>query len=70
MVVSGEWHFGYGNKLDQAASRSLTQGAFYSEPADVAHFAFTEDQPAVVYITGVGPSDTHFVEEKDIRPKP
>jgi pimeloyl-ACP methyl ester carboxylesterase/uncharacterized RmlC-like cupin family protein len=70
MVVSGEWHFGYGNKFDQAGARVLTQGSFYSEPADVAHFAFTAEQPAVVYITGSGPSDTHFVNEKDVPSTP
>ena len=34
-----------------------------SEPANAPHFAFTGDSPAVVYITGQGPSDTHYVSE-------
>jgi uncharacterized RmlC-like cupin family protein len=63
MVVSGEWHFGYGSKADDAQTSVLTQGAFYTEPAYVPHFAFTGDQPATVFITGTGPSDTRF--EKD-----
>ena len=62
-VVSGEWHFGYGKKADDAQTSVLTQGAFYTEPANTPHFAFTADQPATVFITGTGPSDTHF--EKD-----
>jgi len=62
-VVSGEWHFGYGKKADDAQASVLTQGAFYTEPANTPHFAFTGDQPATVFITGTGPSDTHF--EKD-----
>src|SRR6202041_1387014 len=60
MVVSGEWHFGYGSKADDAQTSALTQGAFYTEPANAPHFAFTGDQPATVFITGTGPSDTHF----------
>jgi pimeloyl-ACP methyl ester carboxylesterase/quercetin dioxygenase-like cupin family protein len=63
MVVSGEWHFGYGSNADDAQTSVLTQGAFYTEPANTPHFAFTGDQPATVFITGTGPSDTHF--EKD-----
>jgi pimeloyl-ACP methyl ester carboxylesterase/quercetin dioxygenase-like cupin family protein len=63
MVVSGEWHFGYGRKADDAQTSVLTQGAFYTEPANAPHFAFTGDHPATVFITGTGPSDTHF--EKD-----
>ena len=63
MVVSGEWHFGYGSKADDAQTSVLTQGAFYTEPANAPHFAFTGDHPATVFITGTGPSDTHF--EKD-----
>jgi pimeloyl-ACP methyl ester carboxylesterase len=61
-VVSGEWHFGYGQVADDAHSETLTVGAFYTEPAGAAHFAFTGDAPAVVYITGVGPTDTVFTK--------
>ena len=63
MVVSGDWHFGYGIKADDAQTSVLTQGAFYTEPANTPHFAFTGEQPATVFISGTGPSDTHF--EKD-----
>jgi uncharacterized RmlC-like cupin family protein len=68
MVVSGEWHFGYGAKADDSQTSVLTQGAFYTEPANAPHFAFTGDQPATVFITGTGPSDTRF--EKDGPPRP
>ena len=64
-VVSGEWHFGYGSTADDAHASVLTQGAFYTEPANAPHFAFTGDRPAEVFITGTGPSDTHFINEKD-----
>lgn len=61
LVVSGEWHFGYGEKADPAQTKTLGAGGFYTEPADQAHFAFTDDQPAVVYIAGQGPTDTVYV---------
>ena len=68
MVVSGEWHFGYGSKANDAQTSVLTQGAFYTEPANAPHFAFTGDQPATVFITGTGPSDTHFEKDSPSHP--
>lgn len=65
LVVSGEWHFGYGDKAKESETMALTAGGFYTEPAGAAHFAFTDDKPAVVYITGMGPSDTHYVDPAD-----
>jgi uncharacterized RmlC-like cupin family protein len=60
VVVSGTWYFGYGAAASEALVKQLPPGSFYTEPADVAHFALTRDQPAVVYITGIGPTDTVF----------
>lgn len=61
VVVSGAWHFGYGEQADEAGTKTLGPGAFYTEPAGQPHFAFTGDLPAVVYITGQGPTDTTYV---------
>ena len=60
VVVSGNWYFGYGTALTEDRLELLPAGSFYTEPANVAHFALTGKQPAVVYITGEGPTDTHF----------
>lgn len=65
LVVSGEWHFGYGPKAKDDATTVLGPGGFYTEPANAEHFAFTGAQPAVVYITGQGPTDTHYVDPAD-----
>jgi pimeloyl-ACP methyl ester carboxylesterase/uncharacterized RmlC-like cupin family protein len=61
LVVSGEWHFGYGGLADETATQTLGPGAFYTEPVGQPHFAFTGDLPTVVYITGQGPTDTTYV---------
>jgi hypothetical protein len=45
------------------------RGSFYTEPAGAPHFAGTEDQPAVVDITGFGPSDTIYVDTKENLPR-
>lgn len=61
LVVSGEWHFGYGEYADEAETKTLGPGGFYTEPAGQPHFAFTGDLPTVVYITGQGPTNTTYV---------
>lgn len=60
-VISGAWYFGYGASAEGAAVKPLSAGALYTEPAGAAHFAFTRDAPAVVRLTGVGPTDTAYV---------
>ena len=62
VVVSGQWYLGYGDKASDAAAKSLPPGSFYTEPGGVSHFARTGDLPAVVYITGYGPTDTVYVD--------
>ena len=64
-VVSGLWYIGYGAKREAGALKALPPGSFYTEPAGATHFAGTEDQPAVVDITGIGPSDTIYVDAAD-----
>jgi quercetin dioxygenase-like cupin family protein len=62
VVVSGEWYLGYGSTAAETAVKSLPPGSFYTEPAGEAHFAMTRNQPAVVYITGVGPTSTTYTD--------
>jgi len=62
VVVSGTWWFGYGAINTITKLKALKPGSFYTEPAGQAHFAQTGDQAAVVYITGVGPSDTRYLD--------
>jgi pimeloyl-ACP methyl ester carboxylesterase/quercetin dioxygenase-like cupin family protein len=62
IVVSGVWNFGYGEKVDAAKVEVLAPGGFYTEPAGEPHFAFTAAEPATVYVTGYGPTDTHYAE--------
>jgi quercetin dioxygenase-like cupin family protein len=68
VVVSGTWWFGYGSVNTPDKLKALGPGSFYTEPGGVAHFARTGDEPAVVYITGVGPTDTHYID-KDADPR-
>jgi uncharacterized RmlC-like cupin family protein len=61
-VISGTWHFGYGDKFDEAKLKVLPTGSFYTEPPSRNHFAETGDEAVVVQITGFGPSSTEYVD--------
>jgi hypothetical protein len=61
-VVSGEWHFGYGNHFDAKSLKTLPPGSVYSEPGAVEHFAQTRDTPVIVQISGYGPTDTKYFD--------
>jgi quercetin dioxygenase-like cupin family protein len=67
VVVAGVWYFGYGRVADAAAEKALPAGSFYTEPGGVAHFAETKAEKVTVYITGSGPTDTVYVNERDTR---
>jgi len=68
-VISGTWFFGYGEVAGDALVKALPPGSFYREPQDAPHFALTRQEPAVVQITGWGPTDTVYVDPAKA-PKP
>lgn len=65
VVVSGMWYLGYGATATDAAVKPLPPGSFYTEPAGAAHFAMTGDAPAIVYISGSGPTSTTYLDQGD-----
>jgi len=61
-VIAGAWQFGYGDRLDERALKTLPPGSVYSEPGGTNHFARTADEPVLVQISGTGPTDTRYVD--------
>jgi hypothetical protein len=61
-VVSGTWYFGYGQLAASSEEKALPAGSFYTEPGGVAHLAETKADPVVVYIIGIGPTNTIYVK--------
>lgn len=59
-VLSGSWYFGYGDHFDEAKLTPEAPGSFYKERPNELHFARTGDQPAVIQITGYGPTGTTY----------
>ena len=64
-VVSGTWYFGYGDKFDKSKLKKLPVGSIYSEVEGQNHFAMTGNKPAIVEITGYGPSGVTYVNSAD-----
>jgi len=61
-VVSGEWHFGYGDHFDPMSLKTLPPGSVYSEPSGANHFARTDADAVIVEICGYGPTNTQYFD--------
>jgi len=66
-VLSGEWHFGYGDHFDAKFLKTLPPGSVYSEPGGIGHnhFARTDAEAVIVEISGYGPTDTQYVDARN-----
>jgi quercetin dioxygenase-like cupin family protein len=65
-VISGTWYFGYGARFDERELKELAPGSLYTEPPNQPHFARTGSVPAVVQISGSGPSGTRYQDARSI----
>ena len=63
-VISGEFHFGTGDKLDEKLANKLGPGGFVELPANINHYAFAK-VPTVIQISGEGPFGIKYVNPAD-----
>ena len=63
-ILSGSMFIGIGDTPDEKSATHYTAGCFYVNPAGIHHYAFTGDEGAVVQITGIGPWELHYLDEK------
>ncbi|PVE24347.1 hypothetical protein DC522_10780 [Microvirga sp. KLBC 81] len=63
-VISGDFHFGMGDKLDEAKAEKLGSGGFVDLPANMNHFAFTS-MDSVVQIDSEGPFAIKYANPAD-----
>ena len=63
-VISGELHFGTGDKLDEKTVNKLGPGGFVDLPANTNHYAFSK-VPTIIQITGEGPFGIKYVNPVD-----
>ncbi|WP_414475553.1 cupin domain-containing protein [Microvirga sp. M2] len=63
-VISGEFNFGMGDKLDEAKADKLGDGGFVDLPANMNHFAFASPE-TVIQIDSDGPFVIKYVNPSD-----
>jgi hypothetical protein len=63
-VISGTFHMGTGDKLDQSKTMALTAGAVAIMQPKTNHFAWTKEE-TVVQLHGIGPWGITYVNEAD-----
>ena len=62
VVVSGTIYVGWGEKLDEATLKAMPAGSYWVEPANIAHYLLTRGEPAVLHVTGTGPTAVNYVD--------
>jgi anti-sigma factor ChrR (cupin superfamily) len=63
-VLSGNFHIGMGNKLDESKGQELRAGGFAEAPAGMAHYAWTSSE-TVIQVHGQGPFAITYVNPAD-----
>jgi anti-sigma factor ChrR (cupin superfamily) len=63
-VISGDFHFGMGDKLDDAKAEKLGSGGFVDLPAKMNHYAFMSTE-TMVQIDSEGPFAITYVNPAD-----
>ena len=63
-IISGKAGLAMGETLAKGTGKALSAGGFVHMPADMAHFAWTE-QDSIIQISGIGPFDITYVNPKD-----
>jgi hypothetical protein len=63
-VLSGTFHIGMGDKLDETKGTALKAGGFAQAPKTMHHYAwFTED--TIIQVHGIGPQGLTYVNPAD-----
>jgi quercetin dioxygenase-like cupin family protein len=63
-VISGKFHLGMGDKLDEKNATAFEPGGFESMPANTNHYAWA-DAESVIQIHGEGPFKIEYVNPAD-----
>ena len=63
-VISGEFHVGMGDKLDEAGMQALPPGSFVPVPPHMHHYGMAKGE-TVVQVHGMGPFKLNYVNPSD-----
>ena len=64
VVLSGTFYMGLGEQWDESKMKAYPPGTFVSEPPKVAHYTWAKDGEVIIQITGIGPSATTPIPQK------
>lgn len=64
-VISGSVGFGAGEKVEQKNGDLLESGAFFAQPANHAHYAWTAGEEAIIEVHFVGPAGINYINPAD-----
>lgn len=64
-VISGEFRFGMGDKLDESKAEKLGPGGFVDLPPNINHYAFSGGGEVIVQIDSEGPFEIKYVNPAD-----
>jgi quercetin dioxygenase-like cupin family protein len=64
-VISGDLHYGMGDKLDESRAEKLGPGGFIDMPANMNHYAFSGGGEVIIQIAGEGPFAIKYVNPAD-----
>ena len=60
-VISGSISIGMGEVMDTVNARRMTAGCFYLNPANAAHYAFTNETETIVQVSTNGPWGSQLI---------
>ena len=63
-VLEGAVYVGFGSALDTANAQKFTEGSYYLNPMNEAHYVFTGEEGVVFQVTGLGPWGLNYTEVK------
>jgi hypothetical protein len=63
-LISGSFSVGMGDKVDKSTGRALEQGGFANMPAQMHHYAWS-DNGAILQIHGMGPFAITYINPSD-----
>jgi quercetin dioxygenase-like cupin family protein len=64
VVLSGTLYFGLGEQWDETKVKAYPAGTLFSEPPKTPHFAWAKDGEVILQITGMGPTGTTPIPQK------
>jgi quercetin dioxygenase-like cupin family protein len=64
-VLKGSFKLGMGREFDEEKMQELKQGAFFTMPPGMEHFAMAGDEETIVQLNAHGPWEIHYINPDD-----